>query len=101
MAYEGVRFPFQQLGEQSPDKGKQGKKKQVWKKVSTLQILKKKSNSTVFKNIQLLLEQIQVFFWLPGVYYRQNITRILCCYKVHIYCVFWERTQIETYTICL
>lgn len=63
IAHKDVSIIFQQLYEESPDKGEHGKKETGLKRIQNFTKLKKKSNSTAFKNIQLLLEWIQVFFY--------------------------------------
>lgn len=57
IAYKDVSIIFQQLYEESPDKGEHGKKETGLKRIQNFtKLKKKKSNSTAFKNIQLLLE---------------------------------------------
>lgn len=63
IAHKDVSIIFQQLYEESPDKGEHGKKETGLKRIQNFTKLKKKSNSTALKNIQLLLEWIQVFFY--------------------------------------
>lgn len=103
IAYKDVSIIFQQLYEESPDKGEQGKKETGLKRIQNFTKLKKKVQFNCVQKYSTPFRMNTGIFWLPSVYYRQNNTRRICLYKVHIYHMYFERqrAQIETYIICL